>query len=91
MLDQSDIPNTEKFTQLKEHISAVKEELKQQKKVYAEDSAFESLGEKPKWSRPGHKIERNEEAKKKGREKKIEKAIQEVIDEPVQIKEKENV
>ena len=59
--------------------------------VEAEDSAFESLGEKPKWSRPGHKIERNEEAKKKGREKKIEKAIQEVIDEPVQIKEKENV
>tara|TARA_B100001564_G_C20493731_1_gene602953 strand:+ start:412 stop:888 length:477 start_codon:yes stop_codon:yes gene_type:complete len=43
MLDQSDIPNTEKFTQLKEHISAVKEELKQQKKVYAEDSAFEYI------------------------------------------------
>lgn len=30
--------------------------------VEAEDSAYESLGEKPKWSRPGHKIERNLEA-----------------------------
>ena len=27
--------------------------------VEAEDSAFEALGEKPKWSRPGHKIEKN--------------------------------
>ena len=24
------------------------------------DSKFKSLGEKPKWSRPDHKIERNE-------------------------------
>lgn len=30
--------------------------------VEAENSAYESLGEKPKWSRPGHKIERNLEA-----------------------------
>jgi biotin synthase len=31
--------------------------------VEAEDSEYQSLGEKPKWSRPGHKIERNENAK----------------------------
>ena len=30
--------------------------------VEAEDSKFETLGEKPKWSRPEHKIERNLEA-----------------------------
>jgi len=35
--------------------------------VEAEDSQFESLGEKPKWSRPDHKIERNEIAKAKKR------------------------
>jgi len=33
--------------------------------VEATDSQFETLGEKPKWTRPGHKIERNEEAKAK--------------------------
>jgi len=31
--------------------------------VEASDSQFETMGEKPKWTRPGHKIERNEEAK----------------------------
>lgn len=31
--------------------------------VEAADSQYESLGEKPKWTRPDHKIERNEEAK----------------------------
>ncbi len=41
MLDQSDIPNTEKFTKLKDHVNAIKEETKEQKKVYTEDSAFE--------------------------------------------------
>lgn len=35
--------------------------------VEAEDSEFNSLGEKPKWSRPGHKIERNVKAKEKGK------------------------
>jgi len=30
--------------------------------VEAEDSKFSPLGEKPKWSRPGHVIERNIEA-----------------------------
>jgi biotin synthase len=33
--------------------------------VEAEDSKFHSLGEKPKWSRPGHSIERNVQAKTK--------------------------
>jgi len=37
--------------------------------VEAEDSNFEALGEKPKWTRPGHKIERNEEAKAKAKVK----------------------
>jgi biotin synthase len=31
--------------------------------VEAKDSAFENLGEKPKWTRPDHKIDRNEEKK----------------------------
>ncbi len=31
--------------------------------VESADSKFESMGEKPKWSRPGHTIERNESAK----------------------------
>lgn len=37
--------------------------ISQPKTVEAEDSEFQPLGEKPKWSRPGHKIERNELAK----------------------------
>lgn len=36
--------------------------------VEAEDSSLEALGEKPKWSRPGHKIERNEAARLKTKE-----------------------
>jgi len=35
--------------------------------VEAADSQFEAKGEKPKWSRPEHKIERNEEAKEKAK------------------------
>lgn len=37
----------------------------QRETVEAADSKFTSLGEKPKWSRPGHKIERNIEATNK--------------------------
>jgi len=37
----------------------------QPKTVEAQDSEFEALGEKPKWTRPEHKIERNLEAQKK--------------------------
>jgi len=35
--------------------------------VEAENSAYQSLGEKPRWTRPEHKIERNEVAKAKGK------------------------
>jgi biotin synthase len=35
--------------------------------VEAEDSQYESLGEKPKWSRPGHTIEKNLESSIKGK------------------------
>lgn len=35
--------------------------------VEANDSEFKSLGEKPKWTRPDHKIARNELAKKKAK------------------------
>jgi len=41
--------------------------LMQPKTVEAEDSQFQSLGEKPKWTRPEHKIERNLEASTKGK------------------------
>lgn len=40
---------------------------KQPKTVEAQDSAYEALGEKPKWTRPEHKIERNELAKEKAK------------------------
>jgi len=36
--------------------------IMQPKTVEASDSQFNSLGEKPKWSRPNHKIERNIDA-----------------------------
>jgi biotin synthase len=41
--------------------------LMQPTTVEAEDSQFQSLGEKPKWTRPEHKIERNLEASVKGK------------------------
>ncbi|WP_350286472.1 biotin synthase BioB [uncultured Croceitalea sp.] len=37
--------------------------ISQPKTVEAEDSEYQSMGEKPKWTRPGHKIDRNELAK----------------------------
>ncbi|MGY0425673.1 MAG: biotin synthase BioB [Polaribacter sp.] len=39
--------------------------------IEAIDSKFEALGEKPKWTRPKHKIERNEVAKQKGKTLKV--------------------
>lgn len=36
--------------------------------VEAENSQYQALGEKPKWSRPGHTIDRNEEARVKAKE-----------------------
>jgi len=41
--------------------------VSQRESVEAADSKFAPLGEKPKWSRPGHTIERNVEATIKGR------------------------
>jgi biotin synthase len=41
--------------------------VSQPKTVEAVDSEFTTLGEKPTWSRPGHKIERNLEASGKGK------------------------
>jgi biotin synthase len=35
--------------------------------VEAADSEYQTLGEKPKWSRPGHAIERNLEASNKNK------------------------
>ena len=43
MLDKSDITNTKDFIKLKKHIKAIKTEAKEQKKVYAKDSAFEYI------------------------------------------------
>jgi biotin synthase len=37
--------------------------------VSAEESKYKPLGEKPKWTRPGHTIERNVEAKEKAKTK----------------------
>ena len=39
----------------------------QPKTVEAKDSQFIPLGEKPKWTRPSHTIERNLEASTKGK------------------------
>ena len=36
----------------------------QRESIEAEKSEYQALGEKPKWTRPGHKIERNEQKKK---------------------------
>ncbi|TQI72166.1 biotin synthase [Gramella sp. Hel_I_59] len=41
----------------------------QPESVTAENSQFQSQNEKPKWSRPGHKIERNLEAQQKAKTK----------------------
>ena len=43
--------------------------IMQPKTVEAEDSQFAALGEKPKWTRPGHKIERNLQAQENGKTK----------------------
>ena len=42
----------------------------QPKTTTAADSKFKALGEKPKWTRPAHKIERNEAAKLQGKKEK---------------------
>lgn len=45
------------------------EKKSQPESVDAENSQFQSKGEKPKWSRPAHKIERNLEAQQKAKTK----------------------
>lgn len=45
------------------------EKKSQPESVDAENSQYQSQGEKPKWSRPAHKIERNLEAQKKTKTK----------------------
>ncbi|MGB5821809.1 MAG: biotin synthase BioB [Saonia sp.] len=42
--------------------------VSQPKTVEAKESEFQSLGEKPKWTRPGHSIERNEQAKERAKQ-----------------------
>ncbi|WP_411029061.1 biotin synthase BioB [Spongiimicrobium sp. 3-5] len=39
----------------------------QPKTVEADESQYKALGEKPKWSRPGHTIDRNEQAKQQAK------------------------
>jgi biotin synthase len=50
------------------------EQHEQPKTVEAEDAQVKPLGEKPKWSRPKHTIEKNLEAKEKAKEVKKAKA-----------------
>lgn len=45
------------------------EKKAQPQSLSAEESKFQNLGEKPKWSRPGHKIEKNLQAQEKARTK----------------------
>src|SRR6056297_1819311 len=43
------------------------EKKEQPQSVSAEESEYQNLGEKPKWSRPGHKIDRNLEAQQRAK------------------------
>ena len=43
MLDQADIPNTPKITELKQHIETIKQETIEMKKVYEQDDAYEYI------------------------------------------------
>ena len=45
------------------------EKKSQPESVAAENSQFTTQGEKPKWSRPAHKIERNLQAQEKAKTK----------------------
>jgi biotin synthase len=45
------------------------EKKAQPQTVSKEESQYKPMGEKPKWSRPGHTIERNVEAKQKAKNK----------------------
>ncbi len=45
------------------------EKKAQPESISAEESKYQNLGEKPKWSRPGHKIEKNLQAQEKAKTK----------------------
>lgn len=57
----------EMFRALGLHPQKAFEKKVQPESISAEDSKFQNLGEKPKWSRPGHKIDRNLEAQEKAK------------------------
>ena len=63
------LPLLDKINDALKETTKVNEKLvnTEAKTVEAEDSKFESLSEKPKWTRPGHTIERNELAKQKAK------------------------
>jgi biotin synthase len=39
--------------------------------IEASESTYQALGEKPRWTRPGHKIERNEVKKQEAKSLKV--------------------
>ncbi|WP_121665881.1 biotin synthase BioB [Mesonia aquimarina] len=53
------------FKELGLNVQKPFEKHSQRETIEAEDSVHQSLGEKPRWSRPGHKIEKNLEAQAK--------------------------
>lgn len=55
----------EMFKQLGLHPQKPFVKAPQPKTVEASESQYKALGEKPRWSRPGHTVERNETAQKK--------------------------
>ena len=57
------------FKELGLNVQKPFEKHPQRKSVEKEDSKIDALGEKPKWSRPGHQIEKNLEAQAKGKVK----------------------
>ncbi|SHI62739.1 biotin synthase [Mesonia phycicola] len=57
------------FKELGLNVQKPFEKHPQRKSVEKEDSKIDALGEKPRWSRPGHKIEKNLEAQAKGKVK----------------------
>lgn len=55
--------------------------------VEAADSKYEALGEKPKWTRPEHSIERNEQKKQEAKDiRKQEKQIEDLVSETESVK-----
>lgn len=57
----------EMFKQLGLNPQKAFEKKEKPESISAEESQYQSQGEKPKWSRPGHKIERNLDAQQKAK------------------------